>query len=138
MQSACSLLKAPIRLTPQANSGEACYQALVGFEPNTSDCNGLSEGIRTPDPLIPNQVRYQTALHPDISGYEPPPPPNSRIFVETLSHPCQQTFFSYWSLHLGMNDAIKCFWFKMIALLSTASFILGMLRRFPLIAYTRY
>lgn len=27
--------------------------------------NGRSGGIRTPDPLVPNQMRYQTALHSD-------------------------------------------------------------------------
>ena len=27
--------------------------------------NGRSEGIRTPDPLLPKQMRYQTALHSD-------------------------------------------------------------------------
>ena len=28
---------------------------------------GRGGGIRTPDPLVPNQMRYQTALRPD--GY---------------------------------------------------------------------
>ena len=27
---------------------------------------GRSGGIRTPDPLVPNQMRYQAALHSDI------------------------------------------------------------------------
>jgi len=27
--------------------------------------NGRGGGIRTPDPLVPNQMRYQTALRPD-------------------------------------------------------------------------
>jgi hypothetical protein len=30
--------------------------------------NGRSERIRTSDPLLPKQVRYQTALHSDVSG----------------------------------------------------------------------
>ena len=29
---------------------------------------GRGERIRTSDPLVPNQVRYQAALHPDING----------------------------------------------------------------------
>ncbi len=29
------------------------------------DSNGRGEGIRTPDPLLPKQMRYQTALRPD-------------------------------------------------------------------------
>jgi hypothetical protein len=28
--------------------------------------NGRGGGIRTPDPLVPNQMRYQTALRPDF------------------------------------------------------------------------
>ncbi|CAI2935451.1 protein of unknown function [Aminobacter niigataensis] len=34
------------------------------------DCkvlNGRSGEIRTPDPLVPNQMRYQTALHSEIT-----------------------------------------------------------------------
>ena len=31
---------------------------------------GPGEGIRTPGPLLPKQMRYQTALHPDINGGE--------------------------------------------------------------------
>jgi hypothetical protein len=27
---------------------------------------GRGGGIRTPDPLVPNQMRYQTALRPDF------------------------------------------------------------------------
>jgi hypothetical protein len=27
--------------------------------------DGRGGGIRTPDPLVPNQMRYQTALRPD-------------------------------------------------------------------------
>ena len=30
--------------------------------------NGRSERIRTSDPLVPNEVRYQTALHSDMAG----------------------------------------------------------------------
>ncbi len=28
--------------------------------------SGRGEEIRTPDPMVPNHVRYQTALHPDV------------------------------------------------------------------------
>ena len=40
--------------------------------------NGRSGEIRTPDPLVPNQMRYQTALHSadvvsgEIHGYRTP------------------------------------------------------------------
>src|ERR1700681_4606855 len=36
---------------------------LIWFEKN-----GRSERIRTSDPLVPNEVRYQTALHSDIAN----------------------------------------------------------------------
>ena len=29
--------------------------------------SGRSRGIRTPDPLVPNQMRYQTALYSDTN-----------------------------------------------------------------------
>ncbi len=29
--------------------------------------SGRGREIRTPDPLVPNQMRYQTALYPDVS-----------------------------------------------------------------------
>ena len=32
------------------------------------DINGRGERIRTFDPLVPNQMRYQAALHPDEAG----------------------------------------------------------------------
>lgn len=32
-------------------------------------CDGRGREIRTPDPLVPNQVRYQTALCPDSVVY---------------------------------------------------------------------
>ena len=41
---------------------EGCASAL-------SDCfYGRGGGIRTPDPLLPKQMRYQTALRPDSSS----------------------------------------------------------------------
>ena len=35
--------------------------------PNVARKDGRSGGIRTPDPLVPNQMRYQAALHSDLS-----------------------------------------------------------------------
>ncbi len=32
---------------------------------NAEEKNGRSERIRTSDPLVPNEVRYQAALHSD-------------------------------------------------------------------------
>jgi hypothetical protein len=33
--------------------------------------DGRGGGIRTPDPLLPKQMRYQAALRPDISTISP-------------------------------------------------------------------
>ena len=33
---------------------------------------GRSERIRTSDPLVPNEVRYQAALHSDMAVIAPP------------------------------------------------------------------
>jgi hypothetical protein len=38
------------------------------FFRKATDLNGRSERIRTSDPLVPNEVRYQAALHSDIAG----------------------------------------------------------------------
>jgi hypothetical protein len=41
-------------------------QKAQGFSTlKTWDFNGRGERIRTSDPLVPNQVRYQTALRPE-------------------------------------------------------------------------
>ena len=45
--------------------------ATVGFSMKGElaemiDSNGRGGGIRTPDPLLPKQMRYQTALRPDV------------------------------------------------------------------------
>ena len=51
--------------------------------------NGRSEsgrggGIRTPDPLLPKQMRYQAALRPDFSDY---PTPAIRSADDLSTHP---------------------------------------------------
>ena len=39
------------------------YQTVLDY------FNGRGGGIRTPDPLVPNQMRYQAALRPDSAHY---------------------------------------------------------------------
>ena len=46
--------------------GNRCPPRSAGSDPAT----GPGEGIRTPGPMLPKHVRYQTALHPDINGGE--------------------------------------------------------------------
>ena len=38
---------------------------------NGPACDGRGGGIRTPDPLVPNQMRYQAALRPDCPAIIP-------------------------------------------------------------------
>jgi hypothetical protein len=40
----------------------------IGLFPKLTTEVGRGGGIRTPDPLVPNQMRYQTALRPDSSS----------------------------------------------------------------------
>ena len=41
------------------------YGKTVGLCCNLFVINGRGGGIRTPDPLLPKQMRYQAALRPD-------------------------------------------------------------------------
>ncbi len=40
---------------------------VAGFISKKIIRSGRGREIRTPDPLVPNQMRYQTALYPDVS-----------------------------------------------------------------------
>ncbi|CUX30758.1 hypothetical protein AGR4C_Cc50398 [Agrobacterium tumefaciens str. Kerr 14] len=56
---------------------------------------GRSERIRTSDPVVPNDVRYQTALHSVTSGasIDQPPAFDKRLiafFMTSFSHPLKQ------------------------------------------------
>ncbi len=55
--------------------GAGCTGIAFGFNNNKAGAtsyrghpkkNGRGERIRTSDPLVPNQVRYQTALRPEL------------------------------------------------------------------------
>jgi hypothetical protein len=41
---------------------------IFNFQFRAGAAIGRGERIRTSDPLVPNQVRYQTALHPDAAA----------------------------------------------------------------------
>jgi hypothetical protein len=45
--------------------GRTKAKGLVDFHLLTLAINGRGERIRTFDPLVPNQMRYQAALRPD-------------------------------------------------------------------------
>ena len=38
----------------------------LSYTHHTFDKIGRGEGTRTPGPMVPNQVRYQTALHLEV------------------------------------------------------------------------
>lgn len=64
---------------------------------------GPDTRIRTLDLLIPNQARYQTALHPDIlagvHGIEPCSQGFGDLRIASFPHPC-----NVWLLVLGSNQ----------------------------------
>ncbi len=56
------LTRRPLKAeSPGSSPGNATNLRIVWFS-----ANGRGERIRTSDPLVPNQVRYQTALRPEI------------------------------------------------------------------------
>jgi hypothetical protein len=59
--SGCAARRPPRR---NRTGDDAPERALGPIDPE----NGRSDRIRTYDPLVPNEVRYQAALHSDICG----------------------------------------------------------------------
>ena len=49
-----------------ARVGFVGLPAEHGIRSQIADSDGRGGGIRTPDPLLPKQMRYQAALRPDI------------------------------------------------------------------------
>lgn len=65
-------LACPEGIEPPTHSLEGCCSIQLSYghkaqRPETGLClyDGRGERIRTFDPLLPKQMRYQTALHPD-------------------------------------------------------------------------
>src|SRR5262249_7888248 len=56
-------LVSPAGFEPATHSLEGCCSVQLSYGEGFTD--GRGERIRTSDPLLPKQVRYQTALHPD-------------------------------------------------------------------------
>ena len=51
------------KLTGSGQQNLTPIQSFWIIRNSTDEENGRSGEIRTPDPLVPNQMRYQTALH---------------------------------------------------------------------------
>jgi hypothetical protein len=58
-------LVSPAGIEPATHSLEGCCSIRLSYEDEGEREIGRGDRIRTYDPLVPNQVRYQTALHPD-------------------------------------------------------------------------
>ena len=59
-------LVSPAGIEPATHSLEGCCSIRLSYEDVRAEEEiGRGERIRTSDPLLPKQVRYQTALHPD-------------------------------------------------------------------------
>jgi hypothetical protein len=56
---------------------------------------GRGREIRTPDPLVPNQMRYQTALYPDIPKSRCPRRRRNNTPMRLLS----QTLFDFFAVN---------------------------------------
>jgi hypothetical protein len=58
---------------------EDCQKASLGR-------NGRGGEIRTPDPLVPNQMRYQAALRPDLNHFSVLWPGSPNLLFRTACH----------------------------------------------------
>ena len=54
-----------VRCSIQLSYRRSCHMAIV------KKVNGRGEVIRTPDPLLPKQMRYQAALRPELFKHLP-------------------------------------------------------------------
>ena len=78
--------------TPETFASPDYKSGAFSLSANPALC-GRNDRIRTCDPLVPNQLRYQTALHSDLlflvgaTGFEPAtPPPQTECSDQTELH----------------------------------------------------
>ena len=57
----------PEGIEPPTHSLEGCCSIQLSYGQRSREMNGRGERIRTFDPLVPNQMRYQAALRPDFT-----------------------------------------------------------------------
>ena len=62
--------------------------------------SGRSGGIRTPDPLVPNQMRYQAALHSDV---ELRAIQTKLALISRGAHHTHEDFTRQWKFHLQLT-----------------------------------
>jgi hypothetical protein len=68
----CCTLACPEGIEPPTHSLEGCCSIQLSYGQRSKDIDGRGERIRTFDPLVPNQMRYQAALRPDESVFYRP------------------------------------------------------------------
>jgi hypothetical protein len=56
----------PEGIEPPTHSLEGCCSIQLSYGQRSREIDGRGERIRTFDPLVPNQMRYQAALRPDL------------------------------------------------------------------------
>lgn len=59
-------LACPEGIEPPTHSLEGCCSIQLSYGQRSREIDGRGERIRTFDPLVPNQMRYQAALRPDF------------------------------------------------------------------------
>ena len=67
MLGATVLMACPEGIEPPTHSLEGCCSIQLSYGQRSREMNGRGERIRTFDPLVPNQMRYQAALRPDLA-----------------------------------------------------------------------
>ena len=67
MLGATALMACPEGIEPPTHSLEGCCSIQLSYGQRSREMNGRGERIRTFDPLVPNQMRYQAALRPDLA-----------------------------------------------------------------------
>ena len=66
LAEASGKLACPEGIEPPTHSLEGCCSIQLSYGQRSREIDGRGERIRTFDPLVPNQMRYQAALRPDL------------------------------------------------------------------------
>ena len=67
MVRAFARMACPEGIEPPTHSLEGCCSIQLSYGQRSRENDGRGERIRTFDPLVPNQMRYQAALRPDFT-----------------------------------------------------------------------
>ncbi|GEM_PF-1135080 len=90
----------PEGIEPPTHSLEGCCSIQLSYGQRSRELIGRGERIRTFDPLVPNQMRYQAALRPDPVIVMGP-----GLFSAQAITPCGDHRAFFQPNHGGMGDA---------------------------------